>query len=493
EFKLNDLAELCGWIISEGHLGGTPERFYQNGNHRGSDYRVQITQEFGCGNSRGNLFREEIEKLLQRMNLRYKKYRIGFRIANPALHRFCVDQIGKGARNKQIPRMLLESSLGVKQRLMLALIKGDGSLRDPRYTTASETLANQFCSLIAQLGYRPRKLTDKTENTIYRIVWYNGSVGLTESGNERAKWISKEKFGGKVYCVTTKKNHTVFAGRNGIFAPVGQSYGVLGFESFALYCLPAAEAVAALGRLAITKTIEKCRELGIDVVYSDTDSLFLQAPSQSQINVVSDWTMKNLGIELDVDKTYRYVAMSSRKKNYFGVLDDGTVDIKGLTGKKSQTPQFIKDSFEYTVVVLSRIKTQDDFEKAREDIKTRLTSDYARLKNRQIRLDDLAFNVMIGKDISGYKDSIPQHVRAAQLLQKSGKDIRAGDIISFVKTISGDGAKPTKLAKATEIDADKYIEYMRSTFDQILGSLGYDFDEILGATKLEDFFWSPGK
>ncbi len=96
---------------------------------------------------------------------------------------------------------------------------------------------------------------------------------------------------------------------------------------------------------------------------------------------------------------------------------------------------------------------------------------------------------MIGKDISGYRDSIPQHVRAAQLLQKSGKDVRAGDIISFVKTNNAEGAKPAKMAKANEIDVEKYIEYMRSTFDQILGSMGYDFDEILGATKLEDFFW----
>jgi DNA polymerase I len=105
-------------------------------------------------------------------------------------------------------------------------------------------------------------------------------------------------------------------------------------------------------------------------------------------------------------------------------------------------------------------------------------------------MEDLAFNVMIGKEISRYKDSTPQHVRAAQLLQKSGQEIKAGDIISFVKTTTGDGAKPAKLAKPVEIDVDKYLEYMKSTFDQILGSLGYDFDEILGATKLEDFFWS---
>jgi DNA polymerase I len=276
----------------------------------------------------------------------------------------------------------------------------------------------------------------------------------------------------------------------GLKVILNASYGVLGFESFPLYCLPAAEAVATLGRYAITRTIEKCRELGIDVVYSDTDSLFLQAPSEDQIKQVSEWTQKELGIEIDVDKVYRYVAMSQRKKNYFGVLEDGTVDLKGLTGKKSQTPQFIKNSFYDILEILSKVKTREDFDSAREEIKKRLREDYLKLKERKISMDDLAFNVMIGKEISGYKDSIPQHVRAAQLLQKSGKEIKAGDIISFVKTTTGDGAKPAALTRKEEVDIDKYLEYMKSTFDQILGSLGYEFDEILGATKLEDFFWS---
>ena len=276
----------------------------------------------------------------------------------------------------------------------------------------------------------------------------------------------------------------------GLKVLLNASYGVLGFESFPLYCLPAAEAVATLGRYSITKTIEKCRELGIGVVYSDTDSIFLEAPSQSQISEVIAWTQRELAIDLDVDKVYRYVAMSERKKNYFGVLADGTVDLKGLTGKKSQTPQFIKDSFYKALEILAKVKTKDDFESAREEIKALLKTDYTRLKERQIPMDQLAFNVMIGKEISRYKDSIPQHVRAAQLLQKNGAEIKAGDIISFVKTTSGEGAKPAKLAKPLEIDVDKYLEYMKSTFDQILGSLGYDFEEILGATKLEEFFWS---
>lgn len=113
------------------------------------------------------------------------------------------------------------------------------------------------------------------------------------------------------------------------------AYGSFGFESFAFYCLPVAEATAALGRDAITRTIARCKELGVDVLYSDTDSLFLRSPSKEQIATVTRWADADLGVELDLDKVYRYVAFSSRKKNYFGVLPDGTVDIKGLTGKKS--------------------------------------------------------------------------------------------------------------------------------------------------------------
>ncbi|MDG6920012.1 MAG: DNA-directed DNA polymerase I [Nitrososphaerota archaeon] len=113
------------------------------------------------------------------------------------------------------------------------------------------------------------------------------------------------------------------------------AYGSFGFESFAFYCLPVAEATAALGRDAITRTIAKCKELGVDVLYSDTDSLFLHSPSKEQVSTISAWADSGLGVELDLDKVYRYVAFSSRKKNYFGVFPDGTADIKGLTGKKS--------------------------------------------------------------------------------------------------------------------------------------------------------------
>ena len=267
------------------------------------------------------------------------------------------------------------------------------------------------------------------------------------------------------------------------------SYGVMGFETFAFYCLPVAEATAALGRDAITKTIQKCAELGINVLYSDTDSLFLQNPSKEQVFSVTHWAERELGVELDLDKTYRYVAFSSRKKNYFGVLPDGTADIKGLTGKKSQTPDFLKQTFYEALGILSRVQTESDFEKARADTKALLTRMITQLKNRQVPVEQLAFNVMMGKPTEKYGDTTPQHVRAAMLLEERGKEIKAGEIIAYVKTKNPPYVKPVELAKVDEIDSDKYIEYAHSMFDQMLDALDFSFDEMLGATTL-DFFWS---
>jgi DNA polymerase I len=261
----------------------------------------------------------------------------------------------------------------------------------------------------------------------------------------------------------------------------------MGAEIFPLYCLPVAEATAAVGRYAITRTIEKCRELGIDVVYGDTDSLFLASPSEEQIRQIARWAEEELGIELDLEKSYRYVAFSQRKKNYLGVLPDGSVDIKGLTGKKSHTPPFIRKAFYDAVSILSRVRSPTDFESAREAIRQDIHAKYLALRSRAVPLEELAFNVMIGKPPARYMDTTPQHVKAAQLKIKAGWEVKAGDIISFVKTSTPPGVKPVEMARVEEVDNAKYLDYLRSTFDQVLDALGYEFDEILGATKLEDF------
>jgi len=266
------------------------------------------------------------------------------------------------------------------------------------------------------------------------------------------------------------------------------SYGVFGAETFDLYCPPVAEATAAIGRNIITETINRAHELGIEVIYGDTDSLFLKNPPQRKIEALAEWSKNTLGIELEADKLYRYAVLSSRKKNYLGILEDGKVDVKGLTGKKRHIPMLIKVSFDEMEDRLSQVKSPADFEKAKKDVKNIIRECYSKLKRREWDdLNDLAFEVVLGKIPLAYDKTTPQHVKAAFLLQKRGREIKAGDTIRFVKVIKEPHVKPVELASKNEVDVDKYVDYLRSTFDQVLDALGLEFDEMIGLTRLEQF------
>ena len=270
------------------------------------------------------------------------------------------------------------------------------------------------------------------------------------------------------------------------------SYGVMGAEIFPLYFLPAAEATTAIGRYTILETIKKCEAIGIEVLYGDTDSLFIKNPKEEQIQRVIEQAKRDHGVDLEIDKVYRYCVLSNRKKNYFGVTKDGKVDVKGLTGKKSHTPPFIKKLFAELLIVLSEVKSVEDFERAKKEISNKITTCAKKVEEKEIPLEELTFNVMISKSPSEYVKTVPQHIRAAKLLEAI-REVKKGDRISYVKIINKPGVKPVEMAKKDEIDSKKYMEFMESTLEQITSSMNLDFDTMLGKPKqtgLDEFFWN---
>jgi DNA polymerase I len=239
----------------------------------------------------------------------------------------------------------------------------------------------------------------------------------------------------------------------------------------------------------------------------------LKNPSNKRVDEIAAWARSVLGVDLEIDKQYRYVVFSDLKKNYLGVLADGTVDVKGLTGKKSHTPPFIRKAFYSILEILSKVNSENDFESAKQKIKTIIQQNARNLEQRKIPLDELSFNVMINKSPDKYgkatgtswamsldgKDTktgiykgLPQHIKAAKLLVDIGRDLKAGDIVSYVKTLTGDGVKPVELARPEEVDTEKYVDAMEATFDQLLSSLNFNFKSLLGKPRqsnLDDLFW----
>ena len=302
------------------------------------------------------------------------------------------------------------------------------------------------------------------------------------------------------YYKNMAKKDTLTAEERQLFTVVSQalkvilnaSYGVMGAEIFPLYFLPAAEATTATGRHIILSTIDKCKKSGIDVLYGDTDSLFVKKPTPKQIEDIITRAKIDHNVELEIDKEYRYVVLSSRKKNYLGVTKNGKVDVKGLTGKKSHTPPFIKTLFYELLDILSEIKTIEDFERAKNKISDKISECARKVQGKEIPLQDMAFKVMLSKALSEYTKTIPQHIRAAKQLE-SIREIKKGDIISYVKILNKPGVKPIEMARKSEVDSSKYMEFMESVLDQLTSSMDLDFDTILGKPKqtgLEQFFWN---
>lgn len=269
---------------------------------------------------------------------------------------------------------------------------------------------------------------------------------------------------------------------------INASYGVFGSDAFPFYAPPVAESVTAVGRYVIRRTIELAKGLGLNVLYGDTDSLFLWSPDRKALEELIRRVEGEFGLELEVDKVYRLVAFSGLKKNYLGVYQDGGVDVKGMTGKKRNTPELLKKVFQELIDSFASIENVEDLLKLKEMVRDKIQEVYTKLKRRELTLDEVAFRVMLSKPLSEYVKTTPPHVKAALQLKMVGLDVQPGDIVVYVKTKGREGVKPVQLAKLSDLDMEKYLEHVRTTFEQLLQSLGVNWEEVAGVAKLEAFF-----
>jgi len=303
-----------------------------------------------------------------------------------------------------------------------------------------------------------------------RVFWYKRKAKDKKISEEWRNWYS-----------TTEQSIKVI---------LNASYGVFGSDAFPLYYPPAAEEITAIARHIISQTAKHAEEMGIKVLYGDTDSIFIIRPPKEKLEELIRWVEDKFKVDFEVDKVYRYVCLSGRKKNYFGVLEDGTVDVKGLTGKKKHTPQIIKNVFEEVKEILGGIKTEEEMQFEKKRIIKKIKDIYWTLKRREWKdIKDLAFHITLSENLDQYVKTTPQHVKAARILLKKGYNVGAGSVIHFVKTKDKLGVRPVEEVSDEDIDVKKYVEFLKSTFEQILEPLGIDFDvQILGFQKLETWF-----
>ncbi len=250
-----------------------------------------------------------------------------------------------------------------------------------------------------------------------------------------------------------------------------------------LACPPLAESMMAYGRWALRTSWDFAIENGLHPIYGDTDSLFLDRPSKQQIDWLVAKVKDELGLMLAVDQLYPLCVFSSAKKAYFGILPDGTPDIKGITLGKSSTPLRFRQIFLEAVKPLAGVDSPDKLAKVKSEIIEILKRQIALLRIRDYTVNEMEYRVKVWKAIEdrGKSGGLAQPYQALQQLADAGITIKRREEVGFVKvkpfryrarTFS---VKPTTNASKSEIDVSDYVRKLDMAFQQVLDPLGISF------------------
>lgn len=259
------------------------------------------------------------------------------------------------------------------------------------------------------------------------------------------------------------------------------SYGVT-IRIHGVACPPLAEAITGYSRYALKESWRIAEEKGLRPLYGDTDSLFLDNASDEQVEWLIKTVKERFRLDLAVEKRYNLCVLPKAKKAYFGILHDGTPDIKGVTPAKSNAPRFINAVFQQCVEALSTVKNQEEYEDAKKAMRGIAKKAMRDLKSRRVRLEDLVYTVKLYFDpnekIANMKTAAQQYQCALQLID-AGKRLSRWDTVSFVKVKPFKykdkifTVKPAEFVKSLiEINVEDYVRNLLTALNQTFQPMG---------------------
>jgi len=250
-----------------------------------------------------------------------------------------------------------------------------------------------------------------------------------------------------------------------------------------------AESITAYGRHSLKEAWRIATEMGLHPLYGDTDSLFLDNPSEEAVNSLIRRVKRDLLLDLAVDKRYSVCILPRAMKAYIGIQRDGTPDVKGLTALKSNSPRLVQKVFMRCVKELTEVRNWAELEMAKERIRRTVDKAIEDLKAGRLPLEDLEYSVRLHfnpYEKGVHAEALHQPYQCAVQLLDSGLRVDIGEEVRFVKvkpfkyrgkTFT---VKPTALVRGFhEVNVDDYVKSLISALNQTFKPMGMAFGKSL--------------
>jgi DNA polymerase elongation subunit (family B) len=257
------------------------------------------------------------------------------------------------------------------------------------------------------------------------------------------------------------------------------------------------EEINRLSREVLIKTKDVVQKLGYELIYADTDSVFIknlkEITSTGQYEKLVNVLCRVTGLPISIEHNFKFLVLlpleASEKiealKQYYGVTHDGKLVVRGIEIRRHDTPKFIK---EFQTELLSTLfdckDVKEIIDKGYENALLLVTKaiDKIMLGGQDIIQDDLVVSKLLGQDIIKYRSLFP-HVSAAIQLTNEDKHPSKGDTIKYIYTNSQHKDPLCRVASIDSIskkkekpdyDKEKYKEMILDAAETVLGYFGFD-------------------
>ena len=129
------------------------------------------------------------------------------------------------------------------------------------------------------------------------------------------------------------------------------AYGYAGWVGARWYIKPVAEAASAWGRHIILTASQMAQKAGLDVIYGDTDSLFIKYDTAKAEQLQQD-IKAELKLDVEIGEVYVRIFFTEAKKRYAGLRQDGSLDIVGLEVIRGDWAEVAKKVQEHVLEII---------------------------------------------------------------------------------------------------------------------------------------------